>query len=70
MVVGLRQGGVELGRISPRVPGPVLRELAAVRRDDRRRPDQGARGAPRIGSRPVRTPVGIALVVLVATAAA
>ena len=33
MVVGLRQGGVELGRISPRVPGRVLRELAAVRRD-------------------------------------
>ena len=33
IVIGLRQGGAELGRISPRVPGRVLRELAAVRRD-------------------------------------
>jgi basic membrane protein A len=33
IVMGLRQGGAELGRISPRVPQPVLRELAAVRGD-------------------------------------
>jgi len=32
IVIGLRRGGTELGRISPRVPGRVLRELAAVRR--------------------------------------
>ena len=32
IVLGLARGGVELGRISPRVPGRVLRELAAVRR--------------------------------------
>lgn len=32
IVLGLRRGGTELGRISPRVPGRVLRELAAVRR--------------------------------------
>ena len=31
--LGLRRGGAELGRISPRVPRRVLRELAAVRRD-------------------------------------
>ncbi len=33
IVMGIRRGGVELGRISPRVPSRVLRELAAVRRD-------------------------------------
>jgi len=33
IVLGLRRGGVELGRISPRVPRRVLREIAAVRRD-------------------------------------
>lgn len=33
IVMGIRRGGVELGRISPRVPTRVLRELAAVRRD-------------------------------------
>ena len=33
IVMGIRRGGVELGRISPRVPARVLRELAAVRRD-------------------------------------
>ena len=43
IVLGLRRGGAELGRISPRVPARVLRELAAVRRVDRRRPDPGAR---------------------------
>ena len=32
VVLDLRRGGAELGRISPRVPGAVLRELAAVRR--------------------------------------
>lgn len=32
IVLGLRRGGTELGRISPRVPRRVLRELAAVRR--------------------------------------
>ncbi|HTI34310.1 MAG TPA: BMP family ABC transporter substrate-binding protein [Miltoncostaea sp.] len=32
IVLGLRRGGTELGRISPRVPDRVLRELAAVRR--------------------------------------
>ncbi|HTI34309.1 MAG TPA: BMP family ABC transporter substrate-binding protein [Miltoncostaea sp.] len=32
IVMGMERGGVELGRISPRVPGRVLRELAAVRR--------------------------------------
>jgi basic membrane protein A and related proteins len=32
IVMGLRRGGAELGRISPRVPRRVLRELAAVRR--------------------------------------
>jgi basic membrane protein A len=32
IVIGLRRGGAELGRISPRVPSRVLRELAAVRR--------------------------------------
>jgi basic membrane protein A len=32
IVMGLRRGGSELGRISPRVPPRVLRELAAVRR--------------------------------------
>ena len=31
IVLGLRRGGAELGRISHRVPAPVLRELAAVR---------------------------------------
>jgi basic membrane protein A len=31
-VLGLRRGGSELGRISPRVPARVLPELAAVRR--------------------------------------
>jgi basic membrane protein A len=31
-VLGLRRGGSELGRISPRVPARVLSELAAVRR--------------------------------------
>lgn len=31
-VIGVRQGGAELGRISPRVPTAVLRDLAAVRR--------------------------------------
>jgi basic membrane lipoprotein Med (substrate-binding protein (PBP1-ABC) superfamily) len=31
-VLGLAAGGTELGRISPRVPGPVLAGLAAVRR--------------------------------------
>jgi len=31
-VLGLRRGGTELGRISPRVPARVLAELAAVRR--------------------------------------
>ncbi len=30
-VLGLKAGGAELGRISPRVPTPVLAELAAVR---------------------------------------
>ena len=30
-VLGLRSGGTELGRISPRVPSRVLRELAGVR---------------------------------------
>lgn len=30
-VLGLRSGGTELGRISPRVPSQVLRELAGVR---------------------------------------
>ena len=30
-ILGLRSGGTELGRISPRVPSRVLRELAAVR---------------------------------------
>ncbi len=33
IVMDLRNGGSELGRISPRVPRRVLRELAAVRRD-------------------------------------
>lgn len=33
IVMGIRRGGAELGRISPRVPTRVLRELAAVRRD-------------------------------------
>ncbi len=33
LVLDLRRGGAELGRISPRVPGPVLRELAAVRKE-------------------------------------
>ena len=32
IVMGMERGGVELGRISPRVPERVLRELAAVRR--------------------------------------
>jgi basic membrane protein A len=32
IVMGLRRGGAELGRISPRVPVRVLRELAAMRR--------------------------------------
>ncbi|HMN98084.1 MAG TPA: BMP family ABC transporter substrate-binding protein [Miltoncostaeaceae bacterium] len=32
IVMGLRGGGTELGRISPRVPGRVMRELAGVRR--------------------------------------
>lgn len=32
IAMGLRRGGTELGRISPRVPARVLRELAAVRR--------------------------------------
>jgi basic membrane protein A len=32
IVLGLRRGGAELGRISPRVPGRVLRELVVVRR--------------------------------------
>ena len=32
LVMGLRRGGAELGRISPRVPRRVLRELAAIRR--------------------------------------
>ena len=32
IVLGLRRGGTELGRISPRVPPSVLRELGAVRR--------------------------------------
>ncbi|MGE3235719.1 MAG: BMP family ABC transporter substrate-binding protein [Thermoleophilia bacterium] len=31
-ILGLRLGGAELGRISPRVPAPVLADLAAVRR--------------------------------------
>jgi basic membrane protein A len=31
--LGLARGGAELGRISPRVPPEILRELAAVRRD-------------------------------------
>ncbi len=31
IVMGIRRGGVELGRISPKVPSRVLRELAAVR---------------------------------------
>ena len=31
-VLGLRRGGSELGRISPRVPVRVLTELSAVRR--------------------------------------
>ena len=31
IVLGLRRGGAELGRISHRVPAPVLQELAAVR---------------------------------------
>jgi basic membrane protein A len=33
IVMGLRRGGAELGRISPRVARPVLREIASVRRD-------------------------------------
>jgi basic membrane lipoprotein Med (substrate-binding protein (PBP1-ABC) superfamily) len=33
IVMGIRRGGAELGRISPRVPTRVRRELAAVRRD-------------------------------------
>ena len=32
IVLGLRRGGTEMGRISPRVPPSVLRELGAVRR--------------------------------------
>jgi basic membrane protein A len=32
IVLGLARGGAELGRISPRVPERVLRELVAVRR--------------------------------------
>jgi basic membrane protein A len=32
IILGLRRGGTELGRISPRVPRRVLLELAAVRR--------------------------------------
>jgi basic membrane protein A len=31
IVMGIRRGGVELGRIAPRVPSRVLRELAGVR---------------------------------------
>ena len=73
--------GRELGRISPRVPRPVLGELAAVRRDDRLRAHPGARparsgrrSAPERGRRrrlaAVRRPTRILLVALAVLAAA